>query len=169
VSAQLPPAGWYPDPSGAPARRYFDGAQWTARCTPGPTLRTPSDVRRHSRNLLEHVAVGLLIALALFAAGGAYVVYERSGTPARVTVTQCQPKIRGYDCTGTWSPAAGPAQTVTVDGAHHGDIGHTLDVHVHSSSRATTNDMGAPAFFFVPGLVCLVGSALTAVLVWRGR
>lgn len=23
------PAGWYPDPSGAPGKRYFDGAQWT--------------------------------------------------------------------------------------------------------------------------------------------
>ena len=23
------PAGWYPDPSGAPRQRYFDGAQWT--------------------------------------------------------------------------------------------------------------------------------------------
>lgn len=25
----LPPAGWYPDPSGAPGQRYFDGANWT--------------------------------------------------------------------------------------------------------------------------------------------
>jgi hypothetical protein len=26
----LPPAGWYPNPSGAPGQRYFDGRDWTA-------------------------------------------------------------------------------------------------------------------------------------------
>lgn len=116
-----------------------------------------------------HVVAGLLIALGLFAAGAAYVVYEHTGAPARVTVTQCLPKTKGYDCTGLWSPATGPAQAVTVDGADYGDVGHTLDVHVHSGSRATTNDMGAPVFFFVPGVFVLVGSAITAVLVRRQR
>ena len=27
--AALPPAGWYPDPSGARRQRYFDGSNWT--------------------------------------------------------------------------------------------------------------------------------------------
>ena len=27
-------AGWYPDPSGAPAWRYFDGLQWTHHSAP---------------------------------------------------------------------------------------------------------------------------------------
>jgi len=27
-------AGWYPDPSGAPRQRYFNGMQWTDACTP---------------------------------------------------------------------------------------------------------------------------------------
>jgi hypothetical protein len=26
----LPPAGWYPNPNGAPGKRYFDGRDWTA-------------------------------------------------------------------------------------------------------------------------------------------
>ena len=30
----LPPAGWYPDPSGAQAQRYWDGRQWTASMRP---------------------------------------------------------------------------------------------------------------------------------------
>jgi hypothetical protein len=26
---ESPPAGWYPDPSGTPGQRYFDGTDWT--------------------------------------------------------------------------------------------------------------------------------------------
>jgi len=39
VTAALPPAGWYPDPSGAPIQRYFDGHDWTEhRAPPRPRL-----------------------------------------------------------------------------------------------------------------------------------
>jgi Protein of unknown function (DUF2510) len=34
-SAQ-PPPGWYPDPSGAPHQRYWDGARWTDHIAPPP-------------------------------------------------------------------------------------------------------------------------------------
>lgn len=30
------PQGWYPDPSGMPGQRYFDGQDWTAHYTPAP-------------------------------------------------------------------------------------------------------------------------------------
>jgi len=30
--------GWYPDPSGAPRQRYWDGQQWTGHAPPRPTL-----------------------------------------------------------------------------------------------------------------------------------
>ena len=29
MTTPSPPSGWYPDPSGAPGQRYFDGTQWT--------------------------------------------------------------------------------------------------------------------------------------------
>lgn len=32
-----PPAGWYPDPSGAPGQRYFDGSNWTGARQQAPT------------------------------------------------------------------------------------------------------------------------------------
>jgi hypothetical protein len=31
-----PQPGWYPDPSGAPGQRYFDGRQWTHHAVPPP-------------------------------------------------------------------------------------------------------------------------------------
>jgi TM2 domain-containing membrane protein YozV len=40
------PAGWYPDPSGAPGQRYFDGKEWTDNRAPaaavGDNLSTKS-------------------------------------------------------------------------------------------------------------------------------
>jgi hypothetical protein len=35
------PAGWYPDPSGEPRRRYWDGAAWTEHVAPLPPPPTP--------------------------------------------------------------------------------------------------------------------------------
>jgi Protein of unknown function (DUF2510)/Domain of unknown function (DUF4190) len=35
-----PPAGWYPDPSGAPGQRYWDGTAWTDQDAP-PTAGQP--------------------------------------------------------------------------------------------------------------------------------
>lgn len=39
----LSPAGWYPNPSGAPGQRYFDGRDWTAhhRGTPQQPVAAP--------------------------------------------------------------------------------------------------------------------------------
>ncbi len=38
------PAGWYPDPSDATRRRYWDGAAWTAHVHP-PVATAPADLR----------------------------------------------------------------------------------------------------------------------------
>jgi hypothetical protein len=42
--SSLPPAGWYPNPSGAPGQRYFDGRDWTAhhRATPEQPMAASS-------------------------------------------------------------------------------------------------------------------------------
>jgi len=34
MGAPSPAAGWYPDPTGKPMQRYFDGAQWTENYAP---------------------------------------------------------------------------------------------------------------------------------------
>jgi hypothetical protein len=35
LAAYQNPAGWYPDPSGAPQHRYWDGRSWTEHLQPG--------------------------------------------------------------------------------------------------------------------------------------
>jgi Protein of unknown function (DUF2510)/Domain of unknown function (DUF4352) len=46
MNAPKPPAGWYPDPSGEPGQRYFDGNDWTEQRAgssppPPPTPNAP--------------------------------------------------------------------------------------------------------------------------------
>ncbi|WIM98717.1 DUF2510 domain-containing protein [Actinoplanes oblitus] len=36
------PAGWYADPSGLPATRWWDGQQWTEHLQPGPAVLPPT-------------------------------------------------------------------------------------------------------------------------------
>ncbi len=37
MTAQSPAAGWYPDPSGQPGQKYWDGQQWQG-ATPAPAI-----------------------------------------------------------------------------------------------------------------------------------
>ena len=52
----LPPAGWYPNPSGAPGQRYFDGRDWTAhhRATPPQPMPAPSTADGHANQRRGH-------------------------------------------------------------------------------------------------------------------
>jgi Protein of unknown function (DUF2510) len=51
MTIQLPPAGWYPDPSGKPGQMYWDGQRWQTAIpatTPPAAAPTPWDkVRPH--------------------------------------------------------------------------------------------------------------------------
>ncbi|MBO0853876.1 MAG: DUF2510 domain-containing protein [Nocardia sp.] len=43
MTTDLPPAGWYPDPSGRPSPRYWDGHQWRRDTRPPiPRAHTPA-------------------------------------------------------------------------------------------------------------------------------
>ncbi|HEY9267581.1 MAG TPA: DUF2510 domain-containing protein, partial [Mycobacterium sp.] len=37
-------AGWFPDPSGQPGQRYFDGQRWTQHFVPTPPSMPPPSV-----------------------------------------------------------------------------------------------------------------------------
>ena len=61
-----PPPGWYPDPSGAPGQRYWDGQQWMILDRPQrPADRPVGMTERRGRSNLRVASVGLvLFALA---------------------------------------------------------------------------------------------------------
>jgi TM2 domain-containing membrane protein YozV len=70
-----PPPGWYPDPDGAPAQRYFDGTKWTDQLAP---LSTPTAAYPSTRDALpapkSAVAAGLLqLFFGTFGAGRFYI------------------------------------------------------------------------------------------------
>jgi Domain of unknown function (DUF4352)/Protein of unknown function (DUF2510) len=72
VSENLPvPAGWYPDPSGAPRQRYFDGKAWTENYAPLgapiPAVDRPAKPGM-SRGMKIGLGVGAVV-LALIALG----------------------------------------------------------------------------------------------------
>lgn len=45
----MPGAGWYPDPEGKPAERYWDGDDWTGRI--GPMSREPAGSPEHPESI----------------------------------------------------------------------------------------------------------------------
>ena len=68
------PAGWYPDATGQPCERYWDGENWTEETRPLSVLphrAPPSQVQprtgldSNERTLLV-VIVGIIVLVALF-------------------------------------------------------------------------------------------------------
>jgi len=86
------PPGWYPDPHGAPAQRWWDGAQWSAQTAPQPwyppygsttivTIATPKSVGVAflltfffgPLGMLYSTVSGALIMLGIWLVGGIVV------------------------------------------------------------------------------------------------
>lgn len=63
MSAPTPPPGWYPDPSGIPRQRYWDGSQWA------PVPDPPKHVG-NSNGIKALVVVGAIGAVGLLSVVG---------------------------------------------------------------------------------------------------
>lgn len=90
----LPPPGWYPDPSGAPGTRYWDGRQWSlpgASAVHGPGQPfagppAPPPTRNKNNALLILGVVGgvcamLVVGLLILGAIGASVQHDKKPAP----------------------------------------------------------------------------------------
>jgi hypothetical protein len=79
------PAGWYPDPSGAAALRWWDGSAWTAEEHPVTTGGHPRWRRI--------VAVVLVIALVAATTAAAVAVWRGSSAAVRLDTAAIEREI----------------------------------------------------------------------------
>lgn len=68
----LPPAGWYPDPQGGGAQRYWDGAQWAAADATPASIAAADTVRRLPKLKWWQwalIVVGVLVVVSIIIGG----------------------------------------------------------------------------------------------------
>jgi hypothetical protein len=118
-----PPPGWYPNPSGAPGQRYWDGKEWTIVAAP-PAVAAPPRAQTGSPLRTILIICGVVLALV----GGCAVACtallmgstdESASTtpkaaPPRATVTAF-PTTR---TTTTSTRPPGPARSIETDGVY---------------------------------------------------
>lgn len=86
----LPPApGWYPDPGGSAAHRYWDGTRWTDALSSAIPPASPHNARDDARNfaLAAHLSALLSIFFVGFSFIGPLVIY---------LVKKDDPFVRGH-------------------------------------------------------------------------
>lgn len=80
--------GWYPDPSGAPGQRYFDGTNWTVTAPP-PPAPAPAPKKGRKWPWIVGGVVVLLIVIGL--AGGNKDSQKPASTKPVASATQSAP------------------------------------------------------------------------------
>lgn len=71
MNEQLPPAGWYPDPSQAQTQRYWTGSEWTEQRAPA------APAKKADGNMAVGVVIALLIPIVGFIWGMVMLVSGR--------------------------------------------------------------------------------------------
>ncbi len=123
------------------------------------------------------ILVFLLIGGAVTYGGFSIYSDQRSGTPGKAKVTECEGGSkyqRGIHCRGTWSvggePIFGDGELVVgpVQGAGYGDVGKTIEVRIHGTDHATKPAIATPIVLWsLGGPICLLG--LWALWLWARR
>ncbi|MBV6509389.1 MAG: hypothetical protein JJLCMIEE_02458 [Acidimicrobiales bacterium] len=81
------PEGWYPDPVGGAAHRFWDGEAWTRRVEPAGAAEEPATHwKRHPFSFFSHRWCHILAAGVVIGVGGT-IAYGRVHNLAVITVT----------------------------------------------------------------------------------
>lgn len=98
TSSQQPAPGWYPDPSGGPGQKYWDGQQWQSNTPAQPAAVAPygggqyAQVDMYGRPLSDKskLVAGLLqFFLGGFGIGRFYLGYTTIGVFQLLTLGGC--------------------------------------------------------------------------------
>ena len=108
------PAGWYPDPSGAPGQRYFDGTRWTDHRTvasaPPPFVTNAEQNKPGRRKIIAGVAGGIL-ALAVI---GSLTSHDEPAPAISTVESSAQAAAVEH---ADLQPAAAPTEVVAAAGS----------------------------------------------------
>lgn len=142
MTAQPPPAGWYPDPNGGPGQMYWDGQQWQTEvlATPPPAQSgmfiPPSDQRpRHGPTgalIAVIVAIVAVVVVTAVVVIGLVLRNHRTGVTAQPSSTS-QPTITAATTTTTTTQI-----TTAPDGNQM--IGHYTKTETTSDGNSGTNE-----------------------------
>src|SRR5579884_3983124 len=123
-----PPPGWYPDPSGMPSMRWWDGNSWSELSQPPPPVVGPKQHRWRwlPRRWWQWAIVATIVLVV--SAGGTYLGGFGSTSSTGGIATWLPPVGTGFLATGPsfvdfiqWNDnngnLSGTAQTVIVQGS----------------------------------------------------
>jgi uncharacterized RDD family membrane protein YckC len=169
---QLPPRGWYPDPSGQGALRWWDGTAWTqhvAQAPPQPPPQPPSaPARRHAQidtqagsfelagwwwRLAGYVIDGIIVGVPLFVIG----------VIVGVTDLATQSSVSGT----TLSAGAGP-KVVAVGISIVAEVGYPLLLFRFRSQTVGMMAVGVRAVDATTGAAMSVAQSWARVLTFFG-
>jgi hypothetical protein len=139
-----PPPGWYPDPSGRPVQRYFDGRTWTvyrgAPGTPPPYFVAPL-VQRPSSSIWPWLIGGggiffvVLVAIVVAVAN----IRDGNSSPAATHQPSSQHSAsyeQGYNAAVDWVNHGDPSLTQS----HYGGLGMCKVMLTTAHGRASLGE-----------------------------
>jgi hypothetical protein len=105
-----PPPGWYPDPSGIPGSRYWDGRHWGPTAPPAPPPLLPATKNKNSGRIIG--IIGVVVVLIVL--GSIESHDKKQATPVgSATATPGTPSIR-VPAVPSSKPVAIPAPFASI-------------------------------------------------------
>ncbi len=154
MAAPAPPPGWYPDPSGAPGQRYWDGHTWHT-ATPASVKTKPMSTG--SKLLIAGGAIGGLVVLSAIGNATDDSPSEPTTTaPASAPTAQTTPKL----APGIGEPARdGKFEFVVTHVGTQSTIGYAQPRGQYIVVTMTVANVGDEPRSFFPGNQKLIDSA----------